>query len=133
MNENNKKIVNLKPHIITAIISIIIGVGIFLAFFLTKRSLYGAFNGVTYASIVLIGGGVLYWVAREGFFDMFSYGFKQLGSMMFSKKANELNNFSEYKEYKNELRQKKAKCYLTMIFVGCLFLIATIILAIIYK
>lgn len=133
MNENKKLPINLKAHIITAIISLIIGVGIFLAFFLTKRTFYGAFNGVTYAAISLLGGGVLYWVAREGFFDMFSYGFKQLGSMMFSKKPNELNNFSEYREYKNEIREKKAKCYLTVIFIGCLFLIATIIMAIIYK
>ena len=133
MNENKKVLINWKAHIITAIISIIIGTGIFLAFFLTKRSLYGAFNGVTYAAISLIGGGVLYWVAREGFFDFVSYGFKQLGTMMFSKKANELNNFSVYKEYKNELREKKAKCYITVILVGVLFLIATIIIAIIYK
>ena len=41
-----KRKINWKVHIITSIIFLIIGVGIFLAFYLTNKTLYGALNGI---------------------------------------------------------------------------------------
>lgn len=119
---------NLKPYIIAAIISIIIGVGFtLLMFFGFKRPLI---DGTGYSSIILIAAGLLIIIAREGFFDIFSYGFRQLGSQLFSKKANEFNDYPHYKEAINEVRKRKSKYYLSLIVVGVIFLLVTIVVSI---
>ena len=123
--------INWKPYIIAGIISLLLGTFMFiLMFVILKRS---ALDGVGYATILLVSVAGLVWVTREGFFDIFSYGFKQLGVTMFSKKANQLNDFAAYKEYKYETRKNRSKYYLSILAVGGLFLIATIVLFIIYK
>ena len=125
MNEERKPI-NWKPYIITSIISLIIGIFFFCLFFLIlKRPLL---DGTAYASIILISVGVLMWVGTEGFFDIFAYGFRQLGSMIFSKNPREFHDYPGYKDYKNEIRVKQAKIYLAVIVVGVLFLFATVII-----
>ena len=128
-----EKKIRWKPYIIASIISIIIGGGIFLIFFLTRKTIYWAIDGTSYAAVALISVAGLIWVAREGFFDIFSYGFRQLATTMFNKKANGYNDFRAYKEYKVETREKRSKYFISVAIVGCLFLIATIILHIIYK
>ena len=123
--------INWKPYIIAGIISLLLGIFIFILFFVILKK--AALDGVSFAAIILLAGAGLIWVAREGFFDIFSYGFRQLGSTMFSKKANEYNDFAGYKEYKFCVREKRSKYYISVAIVGALFLIATIILYLIYK
>ena len=123
--------INWKPYIVAGIISLLLGVFIFILFFIILKK--PALDGVAFASIILLAGAGLIWVAREGFFDIFTYGFRQLGSTMFSKKANEYNDFAGYKEYKFSAREKRSKYFISIAIVGALFLIATIILSIIYK
>lgn len=119
-----KKRINWKPYIIAAIIGTIIGVGFFCLFFFgLKRPVI---DGTGYASVVLIGIAVLIWIGREGFFDIFAYGFKQLGSQFFSKKPNEYNKYADYKEFVANEREKKSKYYLSFIAIGIIFLIITI-------
>ena len=126
-----KKKLNLKPYIISGIISLLFGIFIFILFFVILRR--PALDGTAYAAIILISIAGLIWVAREGFFDIFSYGFRQLGSTILSKKPNEYNNYSEYRNFKNEIREKRSKYFISVAIIGGLFLIATIILYIIYK
>lgn len=123
-----KKRFSWKPYIIASIISIIIGVLIFCLFFpILKRP---AIDGTGYAAIILISSSLLIFIAREGFFDIFAYGFKQLGSQMFGRKPNEYHDYSSYKNYVNTKRETKSRYYIAIAIVGCLFLIATIILSI---
>ena len=126
-----KEKVNLKPYLIAGIISFILGVFIFILIFLILNK--PAVDGLAFASLALLASSGLIWVAREGFFDIFSYGFKQLGNSMFSKKPNEFNNYSEYKNAKNEVREKRSKYFISVAIVGAFFLLATIIVFIILK
>jgi len=123
--------INWKPYIIAGIISLLIGIFFFILFFvILKRPVI---DGTGYASIILISSAGLIWVVREGFFDIFTYGFRQLGATLFSKKPNEYNDFAGYKEVKFSKREKRSKYFISVAIVGALFLIATIILYIIYK
>ena len=126
-----KKKINLKPYIISGIISLLLGVFIFILFFLILKR--PALDGTAYAAIILISSAGLIWVAREGFFDIFSYGFRQLGSTILSKKANEYNDYAGYRQFKNEIREKRSKYYFSIAITGLLFLVATVILYLIYK
>ena len=126
-----KKKINLKPYIISGIISLLLGIFIFILFFIILKR--PALDGTAYAAIILISSAGLIWVAREGFFDIFSYGFRQLGSTILSKKANEFNDYSGYRQFKNEIREKRSKYYFSIALIGLLFLVATVILYLIYK
>ena len=123
--------IDLKPYIIAGIISLLVGTFVFILFFIMLK--WAALDGVGFATIILFSLAGFMWVTREGFFDIFAYGFRQLGSSIFSKKPNEYNDYGTYKEYKFEIRKKRAKYYISIALVGCLFLIATIVLLIIYK
>ena len=130
MKENFKKY--LKTYIVSSIVSLIIGIAIFLIiYFSNNMTMYSAINGASLSAVILLCLGGLMWVASEGFFDIFAYGFKQVGSFMFSKKPNENNNFSNYKEQNRVKRENKPKVFLPILLVGLLFLIVMIILRII--
>lgn len=120
--------IKLKPYIISGIISFVLGVGITcLIFFGFKKPLS---DGFSFTAITLIAIGLLMCVGREGFFDIFAYGFKQVGSQIFSSKPNEFNNYAEYKENSNKIREKKSKYYVSFILVGCAFLLATFVITV---
>ena len=126
-----EKKINLKPYIIAGIISLLVGISIFcLIVFAFKKAVI---DGFAFAALILVSIGGLIWISREGFFDFASYGFRQFGNALFSKKPNEYNDFAEYKEYKSENRENRSKYYLSMLIVGSVFLITTIILFIISK
>ena len=131
MNENNEKKINLKPYIIAGVISLIIGLAVYFIFRFALK--FAAVDSVAFGAIILSSSAGLIWISREGFFDFASYGFRQFGNALFSKKPNEYNDFAEYKNYKRETRENRSKYYLSVLIVGGLFLIATIILFIIYK
>ena len=127
---DEKKII-LKPYIIAGIMSLFFGIGIFcLIVFAFKMAIV---DGAAFAALFLISAAGLIWVSREGFFDLASYGFKQFGNMLFSKKPNQFNDFAGYKEYKRETRENKPKYYLSLLVIGGVFLLATLIIFIISK
>ena len=128
-----KRRINWKAHIIAAIISIIIGAGVFLIFFLTNKSLIGAMNGVTLAGVILISIGGLSFVARQGFFDFASYGFKQLGSMIFGRVPNAYHDYPSYKEFKEENRKGGSHFYITILIIGLLFIASYFILKLFFE
>ena len=127
----NKKF-NIKPYIIAGAISLVVGAVIFLLFFFLKdRSLRVAIDGASYAGIILITISLLIIVTRFGFFDIFSYGFKQLGASMFNKNASKYNDFPGYKQQINSIRVKRPKYYFSILLIGLLFIIAAIIMLLI--
>ena len=131
MNENNEKKINWKPYIIAGIISLLLGLGIFFLFRFAFKFAY--FDSTTFAALILVSSAGLIWISREGFFDFASYGFRQFGNALFSKKPNEFNNYAGYKEYKNETREKRSKYYISVAIVGAVFLLATIIVFIVLR
>ena len=127
---DEKKII-LKPYIIAGLISLLFGIGIFcLVVFAFKMAIV---DGTAFAAVFLISSALLIWISREGFFDLAGYGFRQFGNMLFSKKPNAYNDYAGYKNYKRESREKKEKYYISTLIVGAAFLLATIVLFLIYK
>lgn len=124
---------SLKTYIITALVSAVIGVTIFmLYYFLNDRTLLAAINGTSMAGIILLGVGLLCLVAHLGAFDTMSYGFRQMFSSMFAKEANKYNDMVEYKQDKNTKRARASYYYVVMMIVSVFFFIAFIALEI-YK
>lgn len=123
----------LKVYLITALISLAVGVGIFcLYYFLRDRTIITAIDGVTMAGVILLGVGILCLLGRFGAYDTMSYGFKQMFASMFAKEANKYNDMSEYKEEKRVKRESSSYYYVVMMIVSLLFFIAFAILEI-YK
>ena len=130
MKLNFRKYLNI--YLISALISLVIGAVIFVIYFFSNdRTMYAAINGSSLAAVILLSLGGLMFVAGEGFFDIFSYGFKQVGSSLFSKKPNENNDFASYKEASRTKREDKPKIFLGIIISGLICLIAMIVLRII--
>lgn len=128
----DKKKINIKPYIIAGVISLIIGAVIFVLFFFLKdKSLRVAIDGASYAGIILIAISLLILITRFGFFDIFSYGFKQLGASMFNKNATKYNDYPGYKQEMNNTRIKKSKYYISILLIGLLFIVAAIIMLLI--
>ena len=127
MKLNFKKF--LAYYLIAFGIAIVVGlIPFFLVFFINGSAL----DGVTLATVITLGLGGLMFVAHEGFFDIFAYGFKQMGTAMFSKKANANNDFPGYKEIKRTKREEGPKIFLSVLAAGLLFLIALIVLKIVF-
>jgi len=130
--EEKKK--RLKADIITCIITIVIGVVIFLLYYyLRGHHLIDAVNGCSLTAVIIISAALLVLVARLGAFDTFVYGFKQLGAVFFTKNPRKYNNMGEYVQQKNIERQSKGKYYIPMLIASAPFVIATVVLQIIYS
>jgi hypothetical protein len=130
MKENFKKY--WKVYLIALAVSLFIGIAIFLIYFLVgEMAMMAAINGSTLSCVILLGFGGLMFVTNEGFFDVFSYGFKQLFTSMFGRKANEDNNFAGYKEQNRIKRETSPKIYLSVLSSGIIFLIVMIVLRIV--
>lgn len=133
-----KLIENFKKYriafIVTSIVALAIGTTIFFVFYfaLNKQTFIGALNGTGVAGVVLVSFFVLAWLSRAGAFDTISYGFGQMFTSMFARKANKYNDFADYKEQKNTKREVDSLSYFSYLFVGVLFLIAFGILEIIF-
>jgi len=126
-----EKRINWKPYIIAGIISLLFGVGLFFLLVYAFHMPY--MDGTAFGAVFLFSFAGLIWVSREGFFDLASYGFRQFGNMLFTKEPNKFNDFVGYKQYKREIRENRPKYYFSLLVVGGLFLIATIILFIVSK
>lgn len=110
-------------YIVTSLISVAIGFLFFAIFYfwLGEQKLVGAINGTGVAGAVLVAVFGLAWLGRNGAFDTFSYGFNQMFSSMFNKKANRYNDMVEYKDEKNKKREASGLYYFSFLFVGILY------------
>ena len=133
-----KAIEQIKKHwlanLITFIISFLVGVAIFLVYFLTRnsRTITEACNASAVSTAVLLLGGLLAWMAHLGVFDIFSFGFKQLGSMFFAKNPIRDGNYADYQAEKREKRSNSSYGFVAVIASGVLFAISLIVLDILY-
>lgn len=123
-----------KIYVITLLIGIVIGFGIFCIFFFWfgKQKIIGALNGTGIAGAALVAFFGFGWLAKNGAFDTLSYGFTQMFSSMFGKKANKYNDMVDYKEQKNAKREIGPTAYFSFLLVGLLYLIAFAVLEILY-
>lgn len=121
-----------KVYLITFLISVLIGSGIFLTFYFVEgQTITASINGTSVAFAGLLGISILLWVGRLGAFDTMSYGFKQMFASMFAKEANKYNDFVSYKDDKSIKRKSSSKYYFVMMIVSLIFLIAFGILEIV--
>lgn len=139
-NNENKFILSFRKHfvayLVTFIIATVIGVAIFLLIFFlgpSKMTIIGALDGVTIASLVALGIAGLAFVANQGMFDSLTYGFGQLTTAMFNKKANKYNDYTAYLDKKRVVRANSAKFFMAILFASIPFVIATLILFILTR
>ena len=122
-----------KTYIVTFIVSIVFGIGVFcLYFFLNGYYVLTALNGVSIAAVALVGMAGLAWVNSQGAFDTLAYGFKQMFTSFFSRKPNKYNDMYSYKQAKIEKRESSPKSFIAMLFAAIIFVVAIIVLEIIY-
>ena len=129
--ENFKKY--LPQYFLVFFISFIAGATIFLLiFFLSKNkmTIAGALNSSAISFVILFSLGILAFVARCGTFDSMSYGFSQLTSSMFAKKANRHHDFNEYKEDKRMKRSVTPNTWVAILFSSIPFGVSIIVLEI---
>ena len=121
-------------NLITFIISVMIGLIIFvLYFFLRNRTFLNAVDGMTVGGLVVLLSGLLSWMAHLGMFDLASFGFIQLGHVLFSKNPRKGGDFVDYKSKKGEKRGNSGYYFVSIIVAGLALCIAFIILRIIYN
>ena len=124
----------LKADIFTGIITLVIGSIIFVVYYFVRgQHLIDAVNGCSLAAAIIICASLLVLVSRLGAFDTFVYGFKQLGAVFFSKNPRKYNNMAEYVQQKNIDRQQKGRYYIPMLITSLAFIIATVVLQIVYN
>ena len=125
---------NLSLVLISTFSSLLIGGIIFTVYFLlSDHGLSAACNGCFIAGMVLIFVALLVIITRLGSFDIFAFGFYQLGSAMFSKnvKGKKYEDYIDYQKKKREQRKEKPLYQYFIIFSGSLFVIVGIIIRII--
>lgn len=139
MEENKKSNLrrNLKYYFIAGGVSLAFGIALFCLFFFIRKPRVGTgldnwFDSGFIAGIILVCVGALMGVARDGFFDIFAYGFKQMGSALFSKKAHAYNDYPGYREDKKNKRASSPKLFISVLIVSALFLLVSLFMYLAY-
>lgn len=128
----------IRKHWVTNLVAAIISLGVFAGIFCWvffsryNEQIVAAVDGATFGTMAVLLFGLLSWVAHLGAFDMVAFGFKQLFSSLFAKKANRDGQFPDYKQAKTEKRINSSYAFVSIIFVGLLCSISIIVLEIIY-
>lgn len=83
-------------------------------------------------SVLIFGFGILTWIASEGQFDVFAFGFKQLSDVLFNRKRQDRHakDFVEFrqdgeKKYKEKF-DMEGKTYIPLIVVGLIFFLISL-------
>lgn len=136
IKEKERRRQNLIADLITGAVSFAVGALIFLLFFFLNeegRILKSACTGMALSAAVLLAAGLLIWLARLGTFDIFAFGFIQLGTILFSRDPLKRQTFIEYKEKRVEKVKNKSKYYFVIMIVSGLFFIALAVLEIMFN
>lgn len=122
-------------NLITLIVSLAIFAGIFCAIFFTRpvKNIVAAIDGATIGSVSLLALGLLMLLSHLGTFDIFAFGFKQMGSMLFARDARRDGHFADYRENKTTKRTNSAYIFVSVILAGILTAISIAVLYIIYQ
>ena len=141
MNNQEKGFINnfrryFVHYLVTFIISLVVGALIFLLVFFfgpNQNTFIGALDGLTIAFLCLLGVSGLGFIANQGMFDSFTYGFNQVTTSWFNKKANKYNDYLGYLEKKKVSRASSPRYYMGILFSSIPFFIATIVMFILSK
>ena len=122
-------------NLVTFLVSLAIFAGIFCAIFFTRpvKNIIAAIDGASIGTTVVLVLGFLMLLSHLGTFDLFAFGFKQMGAMMFAKNARKEGHYADYREEKMNARNNSAYIFVTVIFAGLLCAISIVVLEIIYK
>lgn len=137
--KNNKKRFNIKEifsldNLIVSLISLVVGIIIFLAYFLVRNmSLLDALDGTFISSGVLICVGFLFLIVNQGTFDGIVVGFSNLFSVFRKDGKKKYDGIFEYQEIKKDKRKGTRFRFLAIIFVGVIFLIISLILLAVFN
>ena len=123
-----------RANLITFIVSLLVFAGIFCAVFFTRpvRNIVAAIDGATIGSISVLGLGLLMWLSHLGTFDLFVFGFRQMGSMLFAKDARRDGHYADYRDDKMTKRSNSAYIFVSVIIAGLLCSISILVLEIIF-
>lgn len=120
-------------NLVTFIISLMLAALIFcLIFFIKDPTLGGATYAMGFAAVIILLLGLLFWMAHLGTFDMVSFGFKQMGSMLFAKDARRDGSFADYRADKQKSRENSSYNFVAIIAASILLLIALVVLEIVF-
>ena len=121
----------LVVYIVSIVVSLIAGTLAFILYYVLsdmKYTFIGIINGFTISFGLLLGLGLFGYVARQGFFDLLIYGFKQVGSSIFNRREpNKFRDYVEYKENVNVSRSSSPSIYMIMILSSFVFGLALVI------
>ena len=124
----------LVVYIVSIVLCLIAGTLAFVLYYVLsdmKYTFIGIINGFTISFGVLMGLGLFSYVARQGFFDLLIYGFKQVGSSIFNRREpNKFRDYVEYKDNVNVSRSSSPSVYMIMILTSLVFALALIIVLI---
>ena len=110
--------------LIAAVVAQIRGFG----FHQTIRTNLAALCDGCFVSGVFIGGvGCLVWVSTTGFFDMLSYGFKNIASLIPFRPRRKHQKFYDYKQEKNE---KRGKTQYFLLVIGLIMIALSVVFVI---
>lgn len=90
-------------------------------------------NASLAAGGLLLGGGVLSWVKKEGMFDIFSFGFKQAFNTIAGMVSTSYSYREglDYFEYRKEMAEKR-RVNLPWIIVGAGFILISIVFTVLF-
>ena len=121
-------------NLVTFLVSLALGAALFLTyFFLREGTLVDAIDAAAVAGMFVVLSGLLSFMGFLGVFDMVAFGFKQLGSTMFAKNPRRDGTYQDYKQVKADKRADSSYYFVPIIVAGMLYLIAFLVLEIIYK
>ena len=121
-------------NLIIFAVSLLLGAALFLTFFLTRpQNIVNAIDAAAVAGMFVLLSGLLALMGYLGVFDMVAFGFKQLGSTLFAKDPRRDGSYADYKQVKVEKRKDSSYYFMPIILAGILYLIAFVVLEIIYK
>jgi len=128
---------DLKYYLIAGAVSLALAIGFFCLFFFARgnKAGYGLVNwqdSLMISGLIIAGVGGLMWIGREGFFDIFAYGFKQLGGAIFSKNPRSYNDYPGYREEMKNKRSASPKTFLSVLIIGAAFLLAALCVYFVY-
>ena len=121
-------------NLITFIVSLFVFAAIFCAIFFTRevKNIIAAIDGAAIGSISVLSLGLLMWLSHLGTFDLFAFGFKQMGSMLFAKDARRDGYYADYRNDKMTKRSNSAYIFVSVILAGLLCALSVVVLEIIF-
>ena len=122
------KLKKIKPGLLTAHVVITLGYPAVRAFLAERNRLQVFTDAMTIVALILLIGGILYAMVLRGSFDLSNY-FLQRGFRSFRYRGIDLNQKQTVQEFLENAREKRADAFNYPLFLGILYLIASIVIA----